>query len=281
MNLCVGPCLMVSKPLWVGDQIVKNDVLVLMYHAIPKRAGDVLVGADEHYSIALSDFTKQLDVIADLSGPPTSVRNLLATPRPGPSVAITFDDGHETNFDAILAITGKGGSAELFVNPTTVGTPGFLTWNQLRELSSLGASVQSHCLNHVFLDELSPEEVWTELVESKQRIEDNVGAAVTILAPPNGRMPARLVQTAQRAGYSAVCSSRAGLWNRERVVGEIPRIAMQGGTSLATLASLVRMEALPVLQQRLRFGALAFAKKALGKATYLRIRQALLSQPGS
>lgn len=261
---------------------MKNDVLVLMYHAIPKRTGDVLVGAEEHYSIALSDFNKQLDVIADLCGPPTSVRNLLATPKPGPSVAITFDDGHETNFDAVTAIAEKSGSAELFVNPATVGTPGFLSWHQLRELASLGASVQSHSLNHVFLDELSPDEVWRELVESKQRIEDNVGAEVTILAPPNGRMPAGLVQTARRAGYSAVCSSRAGLWSRGRLGGEIPRMAMQGGTSLATLSSLVRMETLPVLQQRLRFGALAVAKKALGKAAYLRIRQAMLSsQSGS
>lgn len=260
---------------------MKNDVLVLMYHATPKRTGDVLVGADEHYSIALPDFNKQLEVITNLCGPPTSVKSLLESEKSGPSVAITFDDGHATNFDAVLAITKMGGSAELFVNPTSVGTPGFLTWHQLRELARLGASVQSHCLNHVFLDELSPEEVWTELVESKQRIEDNVGAAVTILAPPNGRMPAGLVQTARRAGYSAICSSRAGLWNRGRLGGEIPRMAMQGGTSLGTLSSLVRMETLPVLQQRLRFGALAFAKKTLGKAAYLRIRQALLSQPGS
>ena len=252
--------------------------VVLMYHAVPTGSSQLTVGADQHYSVSMEDFRLQLETIGAVSGRARSVRDLLV---PGSdsgqtAVALTFDDGHVTNFQAAQVIAEAGGSADFFINPTTVGSPGFLTWVQLREMSRWKMSIQSHSLNHVFLDELPPQEVWKELSESKQRIEAELGTLVSVFAPPNGRMPLGFMRTAQDAGYEAVCSSRAGLWDSGDASKDIPRLMMQHQTSLPTLAGWIEMKRGSILKQRLRYSALAAAKRALGNERYVRFRRVLL-----
>ena len=98
-------------------------------------------------------------------------------------MAISFDDGHETNFAAFEDIVRAGGTADFFVNPGTVGTAGFLSWSQLREMDQLGASIQSHGMHHIGLDDLTPQGVDESLQASRKRIEDELGRSVELFAP--------------------------------------------------------------------------------------------------
>jgi peptidoglycan/xylan/chitin deacetylase (PgdA/CDA1 family) len=255
-----------------------RDTLVLMYHAVP--AGDAAgTGADPHYSVSLPAFRRQLDTMLDLGLVPRSVRSLLDLPRDEqsrPAVALTFDDGHESNFAAYAEIARRGGSADLFVNPATIGTRGFLSWAQLRELARNGASVQSHSLEHVFLDQLPSESVQHQLTASRRLIERELGQPADLFAPPNGRMPQGLARLAFELGYRAVCSSRVGLW-REAQCLEIPRVAVLASTRPAQFEGWLRRSPWHLGRTVARGEILARGKRWLGEGRYQALRRRLLA----
>lgn len=257
-------------------------MVVLMYHAVPPRA--LADGhADAHYSVDCETFRRQLDLIEAQGLKLASVRDLCGgpptfRPAPGRAVALTFDDGHESNFAAYAEIARRGGSADLFINPSTVGTAGFLSWAQLRELAAHGASIQSHGQHHVFLDELPPQRVRLELEDSRARIGDELGTQPTLFAPPNGRMPPGFISMALAAGYQAVCSSRFGRWSRSGA-REIPRVAVLAGTRDAQFVAWVRQSPVTMASGHARALALSTAKRAMGNGAYRRVRQWLLREP--
>lgn len=254
------------------------DTLVLMYHAVPGNARHA-VGADPHYSVERSHFVQQLRLMQSLGLTPRSVRDLLNDPalrQTGRPVAITFDDGHDSNFGAFAEIARLGGSADLFINPSTIGTRGFLSWAQLRELAAQGASIQSHGQRHVFLDELPPDDVRQELAMSRRRILDELGTPATLFAPPNGRMPAGLFGTARSLGYRALCTSRVGLWSADDDT-HVPRFAVLASTSEARFKAWLTRSPLVLAQARARAGVLDGAKRLLGNGPYLALRRRLLS----
>lgn len=76
-----------------------------------------------------------------------------------------------------------------------------LTWDQLRELRNRGVSIGSHTVSHPHLVQLSDDEAFRELVESKERIETVVERPCTALAYPYGEHDARIRGVARRAGY--------------------------------------------------------------------------------
>lgn len=254
-----------------------QDTLVLMYHAVPGSARNGF-GADAHYSVERPRFVQQLRSMHSLGLTPRSVRDLLNVPslrQHGSPVAITFDDGHDSNFGAFAEIARLGGSADLFINPSTVGTRGFLSWAQLRELAAQGASIQSHGQRHVFLDELPQDEVRQELAMSRRRILDELGVPPVLFAPPNGRMPPGLLATARGLGYRAICSSRVGLWSPSDDT-HVPRFAVLATTSEDRFKAWLQRSPLVMAQARARAGLLDGAKRLLGNGAYLALRRRLL-----
>ena len=104
------------------------------------------------------------------------------------AVAITFDDGHESNLNAAQALAANGLTGTFFVNPSTVGTRHFLSWQALADMAAIGMSIQSHSLHHRFLSDLTIEQVQQELIESRLAIEDRLGQPVTVLRPQGGAL---------------------------------------------------------------------------------------------
>jgi hypothetical protein len=262
-------------------EIEVGMITVLMYHAIPAY-GPAQPGADPHYSVDLRDFERQLGHMRTLGLRPASVAQLLAAPVSGrAAVAITFDDGHVTNHAAAARLHAVGGAADFFINPSTVGTPGFLSWAQLQEMADWGMSIQSHGMYHRFLDDLSPAEVRAELAESKSEIEARLGRAVTLYAPAGGRVVPGLHSLALGLGYERICSSRVALWNdTAELTGDdsddIPRLAMLAGTQDAQLQRWLRQSRLEMAWQTSRYALLRNAKRALGNRAYVLLRGRLL-----
>lgn len=258
-------------------------ITVLMYHAVPDDASDDR-GADPHYSVAKATFARHLALFRALGAVPASVRDCLARPGAGQRLAMSFDDGHVTNFEAASRLHEIGASADFFVNPATVGTPNFLSWAQLREMDGWGMSIQSHGMHHLLLNDLPPAQVRSELADSRRAIEDALGRPCTLFAPPGGRVVPGLTQIAQDLGYQRVCSSRVDLWSgpADGVAGEapadVPRFAVLQGTGEAQLSRWVRQSFWEIGLQRSRYRALGAAKRLLGNGAYQRLRQAALDR---
>jgi peptidoglycan/xylan/chitin deacetylase (PgdA/CDA1 family) len=254
----------------------QRAITVLMYHALVDASG--LRNADPHYAISAAAFAAHLDMFVRVGRRPTSVRRLLDGER-GAAVALTFDDGHASDARAAEMIAQRGGAADFFINPSTVGREGRVSWADLRSMSELGMSIQSHGFTHRYLDALAPADVRAELADSKRSIEDRIGRAVELFAPPGGRMPPDLPRLAQMLGYRAVCSSRVGAWAGTLDSAEVPRMPVLGSTSLLRLQQWVEQDPAALAAARLRHVTLTAAKRLLPRSVYEGVRGALTRVP--
>ncbi len=261
-------------------------IAVLMYHAIPRRRGE-LENADPRYAVDTDAFRHHLRQAAARGLAVRSVRDLLAGAAGGGqgAVGLTFDDGHESNFSqAFPLLQDLGATADFFVNPAVVGGKGFVTWAALREMADHGMSIQSHGYTHRYFDDLARDEVRRELYESKAMLEDRLGRPVNLFAPPGGRITPEVTRIAWELGYEAVCTSRPGCWNGRGGRREIPRLAVLATTTGQAVDAWMIGRTAAVAVQAARYRLARWAKRALGNRRYDAVRSSLLrlaGRPGS
>lgn len=130
---------------------------------------------------------------------------------------ITFDDGDLSIYAIVFPLLKKYDiKAAFFVITDFVGTVGYVSWDQLREMSDYRNArgeqlftIGSHSLDHRRFDELSADQIARELSESKTAIETRIGARVRFFALPFGAGADRreIVDTAKKAGYRGIRTS--------------------------------------------------------------------------
>ena len=265
-----------------SDRPYSAPLAVLMYHAIePAGAGS---DADPHYTVSPDSFDAQLDAFAALGRAPRCVRDLMADAAAGragpPAVAITFDDGHASNGAAAERLAARGASADFFINPSQVGLRHRLSWSELRAMAAAGMSIQSHGQTHDHLDRMTEAEVTDSLRRSKDTIEGALGTAVSLFAPPGGRLHPCLARLAGSIGYQALCTSRTGAWTPGSGDAAIPRLAVLASSDLERVRRWAQADPLLIARARLRGGALDAMKRLLGNSTYERLRSAALGRRG-
>jgi peptidoglycan/xylan/chitin deacetylase (PgdA/CDA1 family) len=137
---------------------------------------------------------------------------------PERSVVITFDDGYRSVHEhALPALRRFGMCATLFlIAGSHEGRPAarlgrtMLSWSEVRELRDAGVTIGAHTVTHPDLRRLPLAQAAAEMRDSKARIEQALGTAVTSFAYPNGYYDAR-VQRLARDYFSCACSDRLGL----------------------------------------------------------------------
>ena len=233
---------------------------VLMYHALTAgRVDGPSAPYDARYCVGAERFADHLRAIRAGGRP---VIDLAALGQSHvPAAVVTFDDGmvsdHALAFPRLLE---AGVAATFFVNSSTVGQPGYLTWSHMREMHARGMSFGSHGHDHVYLSRLPPPTLDVQLRLSKQRIEDEVGARVDFLAAPFGDCSRRVVAAAREAGYRGVCTSME--WPARGGARTIGRIAIGARTSLREVQGIVAGEPWPFLRRGLRAMAVYGPKRA-------------------
>ncbi len=80
----------------------------------------------------------------------------LKTGWPASTVCLTFDDGHHSLYQTAFPLLKKYHfTATAFIVPAFIGQPGWVTWDQIEEMSKSGTmEFQSHTLEHkrIFID---------------------------------------------------------------------------------------------------------------------------------
>lgn len=258
---------------------MNNRLTVLMYHALLNNHGQC-AGADSRYAVTRKVFRQHLAEIKRQGGKPRSVADILVSSESGcdssRDVALTFDDGHASNADAAADLAEAGGSGDFFINTSTVGQPNNLDWANLRDMATVGASIQSHGHTHRYFDELNESEIRDELVTSKHEIEAHIGLPVTIFAPPGGRLQPAVARIAREVGYLAICSSSVGLWARNGTTWNIPRFAVLRETGDEQFRQWVSQDRLALMRLMTRQVALDAAKKIFGNRGYEKLRVRML-----
>ncbi|HVP29909.1 MAG TPA: polysaccharide deacetylase family protein [Myxococcota bacterium] len=202
---------------------------ILYYHEIGTERGRHVV----HHE----DFAAQLAWLADAGFTPLSIDGLCdvlsgrarAPERP---VLLTFDDGRagvlrfaapalcRMGFPATMyAVTNWLDGREI---PEVERYSEFLGWRDLASLRAAGFTIGSHTLSHRTLKKLPADEVEREVVESRSRLEDRLGAPVLHFSFPKGRSTWIAARAVRRAGY------RSAVATGERFVGRFSRLRHLG-----------------------------------------------------
>jgi peptidoglycan/xylan/chitin deacetylase (PgdA/CDA1 family) len=167
--------------------------LYLLYHELrPGRSS-------YSYIVETEEFAKHLDLLQELR------KNEGTTLRP----EITFDDGHISNFEfAPPALQSHNIKAHFFITVGWTGKrPGYMGWEQLRELHQAGHIIGAHGWTHTLLTHCNEKELQHELADAKLTLEQNLGTPVTTMSLPGGRYNRRVLAACQQAGYTQIFTS--------------------------------------------------------------------------
>ncbi len=218
---------------------------VLLYHALAKDDQDISGNQRERkYWVSAESLRQHLEA---LGGHRIALLEDLWTRCPyamhsSRQLAITFDDGHRTDYTLAFPLLQRTRAcATFFINTATVTTAGFLTWAQIFEMERYGMSFQSHGHDHLSMARLSDSLLRLELRRSKEELEGHLGRAVRLFAAPYGEVSDRVLYVAREVGYEAVCTTRSWpTWPGNRFINRICMYETTSAEELSRLASLDR-----------------------------------------
>lgn len=192
------------------------------------------------------------------------------------AVVITFDDGDVSNYMiAFKELVARGMLAEFYITTDWINTAGFMSAEQLLEMHNSGMSIQSHGKTHAYLSDISNDELYIELTESKQQLESITNAPVHTIALPGGRGINQVSPIYKNLGYQYLATSVLGKNNNAQL---IKRITITSTCDLKILPSLILGNSAIYYKAIVRQFLFNFAKKVLGNRFYDVVRSKLLRE---
>ncbi len=144
---------------------------------------------------------------------------------PHKTVVITFDDGFENNYTQAFAILKQYQfPATIFLITDVVGKPGFLTWDQIKEMEKSGISFGSHTRLHSYLPSIDHAEQRNQIQISKEILETQLGHTIDYLAYPSGGFNESIQALVKESGYKGACTTNRGYHPHNDDPYEIKRI---------------------------------------------------------
>ena len=212
--------------IWLQNKYV---VPILVYHHVDY----VLEGTLSLNSVSPSNFKRQMRylrahdfIILRLYELVTLIES--GEPIPHKSVVVTFDDGYEDNYKfAFPILRDLEIPATIFVVSDIVGTPGYLTWDQIKEMQGHGIFIGSHSRRHTYLPDVTYEQQVDEIKTSKRIIEDKLGTSINSFAYPSGGFNNQIKKIVKEAGYKAACATNRGFNKFNKDVYELNRIRVK------------------------------------------------------
>jgi peptidoglycan/xylan/chitin deacetylase (PgdA/CDA1 family) len=120
--------------------------------------------------------------------------------RPMALVTTSWDDGHpyDLRLASLLATYQIAGT---FYVPSSYSKRPLMEDSQLRDLIGMNMEIGSHTDTHPVLTKLPPHEIWRELRESRERLEQRLGRAVPSFCYPKGKFNRAARKLIAPAGY--------------------------------------------------------------------------------
>jgi peptidoglycan/xylan/chitin deacetylase (PgdA/CDA1 family) len=178
-------------------------VPILLYHRIGVSP------TDSQYYVPPEKFEEQMKLLHDWEYTVIPVELLVKAiqigaelpPRP---VILTFDDGDISVYTTAFPIMQKYGlTGVTYIVGNYMGTSGYMTADQIKELVAAGWEVGSHSRSHRDLTRLAPAVQRVEIVEARKVLQKATGSPVLTFAYPFGIMNSAVGDYAHFAGYIA------------------------------------------------------------------------------
>ena len=238
----------------------------IMYHDVVENGDFAASGFPGEganvYKLRREDFERHLDALGETR------------------VHLTFDDGGASFLDPIAGmLEERGRRGWFFITTGRIGTPGFLSADQVRELHRRGHTVGSHSDTHpTRMAALTRAEMDREWRVSLDRLSGVVGAHVTTASVPGGYYSREVGRAAAAQGIAQLFTSEPTarvanvdgcmVYGRYVVMRGMPA-AWSAGFAAGSPAYCWRQTALWKAKR---------VAKALGGEAYLKVRRSILER---
>lgn len=135
--------------------------------------------------------------VLGLAGPGVAV-----AAQPDTVVSLTFDDGDADQLMAADILATHRMPGTYYIISGAVGSPGYLTLDQIRRLAAQGNEIGGHTVSHLDLTQVAPDEARRQVCQSRQILTD-WGFRVTSFAYPDGSANAELRKVVRDCGYNS------------------------------------------------------------------------------
>jgi peptidoglycan/xylan/chitin deacetylase (PgdA/CDA1 family) len=190
-------------PTWVAQGPNAVVVPILLYHRIGVSP------IDSQYYVPPDKFEEQMKLLHDWEYTVIPIELLVKAikegaelpPRP---IILTFDDGDISVYTTAFPIMQKYGlTGVTYIVGNYMGTDGYMSADQIKELAAAGWEIGSHSRSHRDLTKLKPDVQRVEIVDARKVLEQAIGVPVTTFAYPFGFMNDNVGNLAHVAGYIA------------------------------------------------------------------------------
>jgi peptidoglycan/xylan/chitin deacetylase (PgdA/CDA1 family) len=224
-----------------------GGVPVLMYHAFSPD------GSHDRYTLPLSNFSRQLRLLAFLGYRTIAVERLAAAldagePLPRRVVAITIDDGYRDNLEVawpelrrrdftatIFMVTDRVGATNDWDDDGLPAGRALLDAEGLLTLRREGAEIGAHTRSHAHLPDADEETKRREVAGSRRDLEGLIDAPVGSFAYPYGGFDVEDVAMVEEAGFAAACTTETRLAAAGDDPLAIPRIEVHDRDTILSL----------------------------------------------
>jgi len=217
-------------------KMMPSKIPIFMYHYIRdySNANDP-VGIN--LSVAPETFEQQIVWLISNNYQTVSF-SFLKNPEPinFKPIIITFDDGYQDAYDVAFPILKKyqmRGMFYLIVNK--IGTPGYLTWDEIIQMQTEGMSFGSHTLSHPDLRNLSVVTLKKEIEESKNILEQKLGKEITDFCYPSGKYDDTILKELQEDNYQTAVTTNPGISNLKDDLFLLKRLRITKNTHMQSI----------------------------------------------
>jgi peptidoglycan/xylan/chitin deacetylase (PgdA/CDA1 family) len=197
-----------------------------------------------------------------------------------PPVFLTFDDGGVTSYAPVAGmLEDHGWRGHFFITADCIGTPGFLSETQIRDLHARGHVIGSHSRSHpTRMAALSRASIDHEWIDSLARLSDILGQPVKVASVPGGYYSRAVSQSAAAAGIEVLFTSEPTA-SVESVEGclVLGRYVVHRGMPPHWSAGFAAGWRIPCWRQTALWNFKRVAK-ALGGGVYVKLRDAILER---
>ncbi len=160
-------------------------------------------------NLKLTALLLALVLAACTPGKATPTATATAGPAQATIVTLTFDDGDADNFAAAELLRQQGLHATFFIPSGLVGTPGYMTWDELKQLQQDGNEIGGHSLDHTKVQGLDATALRHEICDDRTNLMEHGFTPVSFAYPFGNYDPAAKAML-KDCGYSGARTVRGG-----------------------------------------------------------------------
>lgn len=131
------------------------------------------------------------------------------------SIELTFDDGNKSDLELAVPLLKKHNRRAVFyVCGGRIGKTGYLDNADIQALLDAEMEIGSHGMDHVKWNSCSSNDLETEIVTARQKLQDAAKSEILKAAIPFGAYNSNVIKFLKKTNWNAVYSSDGGYTNK-------------------------------------------------------------------